>query len=148
MTNKKLLNVGGAIGAALLTLALLLALLGVASAMPPAGSPWPGQRDLWAGSPVTQTVQHKSLDVVGANYRYVFYDTGVGTVTGTMTITVDGRWGGNTFATMAMTDGVSPYAAATGMITVASTSPYYPFIRVGVYVDVGTMTPSISFVGQ
>jgi hypothetical protein len=145
---RTILSFGGVIGTALLLSLLLLPLLGATAVAPLAGNPWPGQRDLWAGSPVTQTVQYQSLDVVGADYRYLFYDTGPAAVSGTMTITVDGRWGGNTFATMAVTDTVSPYAAATGMITVASTSPYYPFIRVGVYVDAGTITPSISFVGQ
>jgi hypothetical protein len=145
---KRTLSVGGAVGTALLALALLLSLLGAAAARPPAGSPWPGQRDLWAGSPVTQTVQYESLDVVGTSCRYVFYDAGPAAVTGTMTITVDSRWSGNTFVTVAVTDSVTPYAAATGIITVATTPPYYPSIRVGVYADAGTITPSISFVGQ
>jgi hypothetical protein len=146
---RAMLNVGGAIGMALLTLALLLSLLGVASARPLADNSWPGQRDLWAGSPVTQTVQYQSLDVVGANYRHVFYETGVGTVTGTMTITVDSRWNGNTFATQTETAGVGPYAASvTGVITEAVAPLYCPSLRVGVFVDGGTITPTISVVGQ
>jgi hypothetical protein len=149
MENKKrILNIGGAVCTALLVLTLLLSLLGVASAMPPAGNPWPGQRDLWAGSPVTQTAQYHSIDVMGANYLYVLYDTGLPSITGTVYITADRRWNGNTFATQTVTGSLTPGTEATGIITVASASPYYPSLRVGVSIGAGTIMPAIAVVGQ
>jgi hypothetical protein len=114
-----------------------------------ASASWPAEVELFSNQAVTQTAQYRFLNVVGAGeYQHVYYATGTGTTTGTYTITVDSRWRDVTFATQTVTGTITDGAGGTGMITVATSAPYYPQVRASVEVNTGTFTPTISFVGQ
>lgn len=115
----------------------------------PAKTQWPGEVLLWRGhTAVTQTVQYRGTSVAGANYAYLFYDTGLASATGTASITVTRQWRGIVFATLTATGTVSATQRATGVITIASGSPYYPDVLVQVSTSAGTITPTIAVVGQ
>jgi hypothetical protein len=133
-------------------LATLLLVIGILSGAPGqagAQGQWPGQVLLWRGTtPVTQTIQYQAVDVVGANYAYLFYNTGFGSATGTVNITVTRQWRGVTFQTLTTSGSVSATLAATGAVTVASASPYYPSAQIAISVNTGTITPTIAVVGQ
>ena len=111
---------------------------------------WPGQVLLWPGTVVvTQTVQYQSVDVVGNDFVYVFYDLGYGSAgASTTNITVTRQWRGVVFETITATAVVSTTQTGTGAITVASASPYYPQVQVAIKASLGTITPTIGVVGQ
>lgn len=110
---------------------------------------WPGEALLWRGdAPITQTVQYRGLSVIGADYAYLFYDTGLASAMGTAAITVTRQWRGVTFQTITTTATVSTTQRATGAITIASASPYYPDVLVWINITAGTITPTIAVVGQ
>lgn len=110
---------------------------------------WPGVESLWRGTePVTQTPAYRGLAVVGNDHVYVLYDSGYASATGTMNITVTREWRGVIFETLTATGTVSSTQKATGAITVASTSPYWPGVIVGLRTSAGTITPTISVLGQ
>ena len=110
---------------------------------------WPGVESLWRGTePVTQTPAYRGLSVVGNDYLYVLYDTGYASATGTLALTVTRQWRGIVFETLTATGTISTSQRGTGAITVASASPYYPDIIVGLSTSAGTMTPTVAVVGQ
>ena len=110
---------------------------------------WPGLESLWRRTEaITQTPVYRGLSVVGNDYLYVFYDTGFASATGTLSITVTRQWRGVVFQTLTATGTISASQSATGAITVASASPYYPDIIVGLSTSAGTMTPTVAVMGQ
>jgi hypothetical protein len=132
---------------AMLLLALLMA--GLLSAPAVAQMQWPGEVLLWHGAaPVTQTAQYAGASVIGADNLHVYYDTGLASATGTLAITVTRQWRGVVFDTLTATGTASTTAKATGVITVATSAPYYPDVLVALSVSAGTITPTIAVVGQ
>ncbi|MGQ9491718.1 MAG: hypothetical protein ACUVS6_13680 [Anaerolineae bacterium] len=132
-----------------LPIAIGLALLAGALTPVAALGVWPGEVVLWRGdTPVTQTVQSRAQSVIGANYVYLFYDTGYGSTSATATITVTRRWRGLTFQTLVASGEVSETLGISGVITVVAGAPYYPDVLVQVNVTTGTITPTIALVGQ
>ena len=136
-------------------LALVAAVLLVPSCVPieapveRAALPWPGEVRLWnADTPVTQTTLYRGIDMTGSEQRYVFFDTGIPSTTGTVTITTKTMWRDVEFVSTETAGSPNPSAAATGCITVASGTPYYPTLLVGVEISAGTFTPTIAVVAQ
>jgi len=114
-----------------------------------AASPWPGEVRLWnADTPVTQTTLYRGIDMTGSEQRYVFFDTGIPSTTGTVTITTKTMWRDVEFVSTETTGSPNPSTAATGCITVATGTPYYPTLLVGVEISAGTFTPTIAVVAQ
>ena len=148
MTNNKWQS--GLVLAIILAAVLFAGGLLVGAPTPVVGeSLWPGEALLWRGqTPVTQTIQRHSLGVVGPEHVYLFYDTGLASATGTAAITVTRQWRGVVFETLSASSTVSTTQRATGVITVATASPYYPDMVVQVQTSVGTITPTIAVVGQ
>lgn len=134
-----------------LILALLVGILlcGLAIAPVAAQQIWPGAVLLWRGTEtVTQTVQYRTVDMIGADSAMLFYNTGYGSVTGTVFITVTRQWMGLTFGTVATSTVVDDLVAGTGALTVATAHPYWPSAQVAVVVSAGTITPVVAMVGQ
>ena len=114
-----------------------------------AAAPWPGEVRLWnADTAVTQTTLYRGIDMTGSEQRYVFFDTGIPSTTGTVTITTKTMWRGVEFTSTTTTGSPNPSTAATGGITVATGTPYYPTLLVGVEISAGTFTPTIAVVAQ
>ena len=133
----------------ILAIVLGLALLCGVLAPVAAQGVWPGEALLWRGDiAVTQTVQYRSLNVNGANYVYLFYDTGNGSASATANITITRQWRGVTFQTLTASGSVGTSQRATGVVTIAAASPYYPDVLVQVSVTAGTITPTVAVVGQ
>ena len=114
-----------------------------------AASPWPGEVRLWnADTAITQTTLYRGIDMTGSEQRYVFFDTGIPSTTGTVTITTKTMWRDVEFVSTETAGSPNPSAAATGCITVATGTPYYPTLLVGVEISAGTFTPTIAVVAQ
>jgi len=110
---------------------------------------WPGEALLWRGDTVvTQTAQYRSLNVNGADYVYLFYDTGNGSASATANITITRQWRGVVFQTLMASGSVGTSQRATGVVTIAAASPYYPDVLVQMSVTAGTITPTVAVVGQ
>ncbi len=114
-----------------------------------AASPWPGEVRLWnADTAITQTTLYRGIDMTGSEQRYVFFDTGIPSTTGTVTITTKTMWRDVEFTSDTTAVSPNPSTAATGAITVATGTPYYPTLLVGVEISAGTFTPTIAVVAQ
>lgn len=134
-----------------LMIALLVGLLLCVVAIAPVAAQkiWPGEVVLWRGTEtVTQTVQYRTVDMIGADSAMLFYNTGYGSVTGTIFITVTRGWRGLTFGTVYTTAVVDDLVGATGALTIATAHPYWPDAQVAVVVSAGTITPVVGMIGQ
>jgi hypothetical protein len=133
----------------ILAIVLGLALLCGVLAPVAAQNVWPGEALLWRGdTAVTQTVQYRGQSVNGADYVYLFYNTGYGSATGTANITVTRQWRGVMFQTLTASGSVSGTLSASGVVTIATGTPYYPDVLVQMSVTAGTITPTVAVVGQ
>jgi hypothetical protein len=110
---------------------------------------WPGEQQLWGGSTqVTTTAQTRGTRMLGAPIRHLFFSTGLASATATLTITVNNQWNGITFSSAVQTATVNALASVSGMMTIATTAPYYPHENVQVQMSTGILTPTISLVGE
>jgi hypothetical protein len=108
---------------------------------------WPGQVDLWIDEPVTQTAQYRRLEVVGVDTQYIFYDLTAPTTT-VVTITAQSTWNNMEFYTRTVTHTLTPGIHSLNMIVCNAGNVVYPGLRIGVLAQTGTVTTSLSFVGQ
>ncbi len=114
-----------------------------------AASPWPGEVRLWnADTVITQTTLYRGIDMTGSEQRYVLYDSGTPSTTGTMTITTKTMWRDVQFSSSTITGSINPSVVVSGSITVATGTPYYPTLLVGAEISTGTFTPTIAVVAQ
>ena len=146
---KEKLYVAITLGLIMVMVLLLAACMGSEVPVERAASPWPGEVRLWnADTAITQTTLYRGIDMTGSEQRYVFFDTGIPSTTGTVTITTKTMWRDVEFVSTTTTGSPNPSTAATGAITVATGTPYYPTLLVGVEISAGTFTPTIAVVAQ
>jgi hypothetical protein len=106
---------------------------------------WPRQVDLWIGAPITQVMQYRSVEAIGTNVRNVFYDCS-SPITNVLALEIRGLWNGRSFYTNTISSTIAPGARVVGVIELKE--PFYPVIKVGLLAQTGTITSSLSFVGQ
>lgn len=145
---KKKLSIAIALGMLLVAVTLLVPGC-IEAPVERAAAPWPGEVRLWnADTAITQTTLYRGIDMTGSEQRYVFFDTGIPSTTGTVTITTKTMWRDVEFVSTETAGSPNPSTAATGCITVATGTPYYPTLLVGVEISAGTFTPTIAVVAQ